>query len=64
MATLELIPHVVPGDVMTASSFNYIIDIINGQLSLVPWACPYCSTMNEGTVLECKSCRASRKELA
>jgi len=60
MAALELIPHVVSGDVMTASGFNNIIDAINGQLSLVPWVCPYCETMNMGTVLECKSCRASR----
>ena len=59
----ELIPHVVPGDVMTADSFNHVIDVINGQLSLVPWVCPYCETMNKGTALECKSCRASRMEV-
>ncbi len=55
-----LLPHVQAGDLMTAASFNDVIDAINGQLVLMPWQCPYCGTMTEGTKLECSSCRAAR----
>ena len=55
-----LLPHVQRGDLLTASSFNAVIDAINGQFALMPWKCPYCATMNEGTQLECNSCRAPR----